>query len=146
MANEQPLAFRIKSLNNQIKRMMEKNAILENDAGLTGMQYAFLDYLSEQSLETNLYQRNLESEFNIRRSTATGMLQLLEKNGYIKRESVPGDARLKKITLTNKAIRLERVAKNNTARLEARLTKDISDEEMEQFYRVLQKISVNTQE
>lgn len=34
------------------------------------------------------------------------MLKLMEKDGYIKRVSVENDARLKKIVLTDKAIKL----------------------------------------
>ncbi|MDL2214546.1 MarR family transcriptional regulator [Clostridia bacterium OttesenSCG-928-O13] len=146
MANEQPLAFRIKSLNNQIKRMLEKSAIRDNDAGLTGMQYGFLGYLGEKDPGADVYQRDIEAEFNIRRSTATGMLQLLEKKGYIRRESVPGDARLKKIILTDKALELHHFAQANLVKLEERLTRGISDEEMAQFCQTLQKISNNTRE
>ena len=53
-------------------------------------------------LET--FQKDIEKAYEIRRSTATGILQLLEKNGYLKRQSVSEDARLKKLVLTAKAI------------------------------------------
>ena len=77
--DEQPLAFRIKSLSNQIKRLLERTAIEQNDANLTGMQYAILGFLGEQEESANIYQRDIEAEFNIRRSTASGILKLLEK-------------------------------------------------------------------
>ena len=35
-----------------------------------------------------MFQRDVEAEFNIRRSTATGILQLMEKNGFLLREPV----------------------------------------------------------
>lgn len=150
MSNEQPLAMRIKALNNQIKRLMERTAIARNDANLTGMQYAILGFLSEQLNEQNegqdLFQRDIEAEFNIRRSTASGMLQLLEKDGYIRRENVPGDARLKKIIMTDKARELDKIAKVHMHELEMRLTRGITPDEMEQFYSVLQKIFDNAHE
>ena len=146
MATEQPLAFRIKSLNNQIRRLFERTAITKNDANLTGMQYAILGFLSEQDEGPDVFQRDIETEFNIRRSTATGMLQLLEKNGYIIRENVPDDARLKKIIRTAKTKDLDRIAKANMNEMDIRLTKGISQVELEQFYSVLKKIFDNIKE
>lgn len=143
---DKPLPFRIKALNNQIKRMLEKSAIRKNDAGLTGMQYAFLGYLGEQPPDKDVYQRDIEAEFNIRRSTATGMLQLLEGKGLIERIVVPRDARLKKIILTDRARELEAVAKTNITHIAAKMTEGISQSEMDGFYETLQKISDNMQE
>lgn len=141
-SNEQPLAFRIKSLNNQIKRMLERTAITENPANLTGMQYAILGYLAEND-DIDIYQRDIETEFNIRRSTASGMLKLLERNGYIQRTYDTVDTRLKKIEMTEKAKELDKIVSANIKQLQIRLTKGIPEEEMEQFYQTLQKISNN---
>jgi len=146
MSTEQPLAFRIKSLNNQIRRLFERTAIVKNDANLTGMQYGILGFLSEQNDGHDVFQRDIEAEFNIRRSTASGMLQLLEKDGYIRRENVPGDARLKKIISTDKAKELDMIAKGNMIEMDMRLTRGISTDELALFYSVLKKISDNAQE
>ncbi len=34
-----------------------------------------------------IFQKDIEAEFNIRRSTATGILKLMEKNGFINRQT-----------------------------------------------------------
>ena len=143
---ELPLAFRIKSLNNQIRRLMERTAIEKNNANLTGVQYAILGFLSEKNDQTDVFQRDVEAEFNIRRSTATGILKLLENNGYIQKSSVPGDARLKKIVRTEKAKELDTIIELHVRALEGRLTKGIDAEELSQFYAVLKKISDNAEE
>lgn len=143
MTNNQPLAFRIKSLNNQIRRYFERTAILENDANLTGMQYGILGFLAEQSGRTDVYQKDIEAEFNIRRSTASGMLKLLEKEGFIIRENDSEDTRLKRIIMSDRAKELNKVARANMEKLQVLLTRGISDEEMEQFYATLKKISDN---
>ena len=83
----------INSLSHQLKRQM---CILEEESGLTNMQSLVLHYIAFQTVERNLYQKDVEKAFQIRRSTATGILQFLEKEGYIYRESVDRDARLKK--------------------------------------------------
>ena len=62
-----------------------------------------LHYILFQSLKKDIYQKDIEKEFQIRRSTATGILQLLEKNGFVIRETVEWDARLKKLVPTAKA-------------------------------------------
>lgn len=139
-----PLAYRLRALNNQVRRRLEKTAIMENTADLTGMQYGILGFIGDQS--GDVYQKDIEAEFNIRRSTASGMLKLMERNGYIQRVYDTTDTRLKKITLTEKATELDKVATANIMRLQKQMTKDIDEEEMERFYRTLEKISRNLDE
>lgn len=146
MRNEKHLAIRFKSINNQIKRLFERTAIEKNDANLTGMQYAILGFLSEQDEEQDIFQRDIEAEFNIRRSTASSMLRLLEERGYIIRKNISGDARLKKIITTDKAKELDQIAMKNMNEMDAILTKGIPPDELEKFYSVLKKISDNAQD
>ena len=49
-----------------------------------------------------VFQRDIERDFSITRSTVTNILQLMERKGYIERQSVPQDARLKMLVLTAK--------------------------------------------
>ena len=59
------------------------------------------------------FKKILNPEFNLRPSTATGILKLMEKNGVIRRESTPYDARLKRIVITEKGAGLkEQIAKD----------------------------------
>ena len=51
-----------------------------------------------------VFQRDIEREFSITRSTVTNILQLMERKGYIQRLSVPQDARLKQLVLTEEGI------------------------------------------
>lgn len=76
----------IQVLSHQMKR---KNYVISmiNDDGLTTMQKHVLKFLLLETLHKVVYQKDIEEEFQIRKSTATGMLQLLEKNGFIVRES-----------------------------------------------------------
>ncbi|MBO7318559.1 MAG: MarR family transcriptional regulator, partial [Clostridia bacterium] len=68
---------------------------------------------------------------------------LMEKNGLITRESVPYDARLKKITLTRKAIEIHHTVESSFEKLEDTMHEGITPEELEVFYRVLDKINSN---
>ena len=94
----------INKLSKKIRRYCDRNA---SEMGLTGTQGRVLCYIFITSQWQDIYQRDIEDVFEIRRSTATGILQLLERDGYIERVSVPTDARLKKIVLTDKAKELQ---------------------------------------
>ena len=83
------------------------------------------------------------AEFHLRRSTASGILQRMEKNGLVRRESVPQDARLKKLVLTPKAVALHADIHARIDEMEARLTRDVSREEVEQFCATLEKFQRN---
>lgn len=91
----------------------------------------------------DVFQKDFEQEFDIRRSTASNILSLMEKNGLIKRESVPYDARMKKITLTDKAVEVQNKIEQNFEKLEVDMKKGISDEELDIFFSVLDKIYNN---
>lgn len=90
----------INKISHQLKRQM---CFHQEESELTNMQKRVLHYILFQSLKKDIYQKDIEKEFQIRRSTATGILQLLEKNGFVIRETVEWDARLKKLVPTAKA-------------------------------------------
>lgn len=110
---------------------------------LTNMQKHMLHFILLETLHRDLYQKDLEKEFNIRRSTATGTLQLLEKKGYLYREPVKEDARLKRIVPTESALKLRKSLLENISRREKQVREGISEEDMETFLRVMKKISEN---
>lgn len=110
---------------------------------LTNMQKHILHFILLETMHRDLYQRDLEKEFNIRRSTATGTLQLLEKKGYLYREPVKEDARLKRIVPTESAMKLRKSLLENINKREKQIRHGISEEDMEVCIRVLKKISAN---
>lgn len=85
------------------KRMNEKMQAL----GLTGVQSRVMHYILVKCIDGQVFQRDIEKAFGLSRSTATGILKLMEKNGLIQRESVASDARLKSLIPTEKAAHLD---------------------------------------
>lgn len=136
------IVFQIKGFNNQLKRLMIGNLINEEDNALTGMQYGIIRYIGQRENE-EIFQRDIEKEFNIRRSTASGILQLMEKNGLIHRHSVKGDARLKRIVLTEKALEHHKQAEKKMKQIDNKIKLGISEEEIEIFLRILNKMKEN---
>lgn len=112
-------------------------------ANLTGMQLFILEYLYQQQ---DVFQRDLEAEFHVRRSTVTGILKGMEKKGLIQRLSVEEDARLKRIVLTSQAKSLHREVEMAVARMEEIALRGLSEAEIEVFLEILEKMKANLQE
>ena len=70
---------------------------------MTMMHGWIIRYLYENR-EQDIFQKDIEQRFAVGRSTVTNLIQLMEKKGFVKRESVKQDARLKKVILTEKGI------------------------------------------
>lgn len=131
----------INTLSHQLKRQISIPE--EEDSLRTNMQRLVLHYILFESLNRDIYQKDVEKEFHIRRSTATGTLQILEKNGFITREPVKEDARLKKLTPTDKANGVREHILDNIHYIEGLLTKDIPEEKLAVCREVLQQMSEN---
>ena len=69
----------------------------------------------------------------------------MEQKGLIRRESVPYDARLKKLVLTDTALEMHSHVVRDSERLEAKLTKGLTDEELQTFFAIAEKIKDNLQ-
>lgn len=84
----------INLLSHKLKKQM--NAAL-SDLNITGVQSRILGYIIKHLQDGPVFQKDVEDAFGLSRSTATGILQLLERDGVIRRESVAYDARLKSL-------------------------------------------------
>ncbi len=142
MEDRPPAAILIRILANHIKRNLDNTASQGPLKNLTGTQIHIIGYIRHAGTR-DVFQKDIETKFSIRRSTATGILQLMEKNDLIIREPVDYDARLKKILLTEKALAVSRQAKHNVSDLDKHLTKDIPAEELEAVRSVLWKMLNN---
>ena len=96
--------------------------------------------------EKEIFQRDFEQRFSIRRSTASNILKTMEQNGFIQRVSVKNDARLKQIILTDKAIKIHEEIMKDIERREAVLRKGFSDDEIEQFLGMIDRFVINLEE
>ena len=90
--------------------------------------------------------KDLENVLKLRRATVSGVLQTMEKNGFIERVIDKNDTRVKKIILNKKTSKIfyERSEKIKT--MENNIKKGISQEELETFFRVILKMQHNIQE
>ena len=139
---QRKLGFEIHRSSRLVKRFMDNDATKLYVDKMTGTHGWAIGYFYHNR-DKDIFQKDFEQEFNIRRSTASNILALMEKNGLITRESVSYDARLKKISLTQKAIEIHNIVEKAFEKLEDTIQKDISAEELEVFYTVLDKINSN---
>ena len=70
-------------------------------------------------------------------------LQKMEQNGYIEMQSYPGDARLKKIVLTEKGDEASDLVKEQIRRMERLLVKDMTADDIDCLFQLTQKIREN---
>ena len=136
----QSIGFEIKTVSNLIMRNIDAKLAKIQKRDFTKMQSWIIGYIHEVSKNHDVFQKDIEKEFKIRRSTATGILQLMEKNGYINRLPVAHDARLKKLVLTQKAIDLNEEIYKNINEFEQDLSECLTKEEKEMFFRITAKL------
>lgn len=124
-------------------RLKRQNIVPCGEDGLTTMQKHVLKFILLETLHRDIYQKDVEEEFQIRKSTATGILQLMEKNGFICRECSAKDARLKRIVPTEKAEILRREILENIRAMEKQLSEGIPEEDFKVCVNVLWKMFDN---
>lgn len=135
---ERGLIGHIIHLSRNIERLCDEAS---RATGVTGSQARLLVFLSIMSGEQDIFQKDIEEEFGVRPSSVTGLLQALERQGFIRRDSVSSDARLKKIVLTEKARKLQKKITDIHHELLRRLQGPLSDEELQSFIQICKGLS-----
>ena len=134
------ICMKIKGISNLIHQELGTNRDTVHPG--TMMQKMFLGYL-EVHEDQPVFQKDLESAFHIRRSTATGILQIMVRDGLIVREPVEGDARLKRLVLTPLAIEQLAQMQQDILRVEQKATAGLTGEELKTLYVLLDKVIEN---
>ncbi|CUU49096.1 MarR family winged helix-turn-helix transcriptional regulator [Clostridium beijerinckii] len=126
MDKEVHIGKKLSMLSRRLHRRIDKEA---SQYGVTGVQARILGFISHKSDKKDIFQKDIEEELDIRRSSVTSVLQLMEKNGHIKRISVSEDARLKKIVLTEKGLEIQRNVYEFILRVEKSLRDELNEDE-----------------
>ena len=137
------VGFLIRSLSNLLRRkMMELSPPPENRSGMTETEGLILGFLCDHA-DRDLYQRDVEEVFCIRRSTASRFLHNLEQDGMLTRQSVPQDARLKQLGPTEKAMAAHAELEKSAQIVERLMIAGLTKEETAQFISIARKIRRN---
>lgn len=144
MNEDKVVAPEIKCVSNLIKRFVNIVSSEYDLHGLTSQHMRILGYIAFQHNNgSDVFQKDIENQLNIRPSTATVMLKVLEKNGYIIKETVKSDARLKRLILTEKADEITSKGIEIMKEVNNRVTKGIPEENLDIFFSVLEQIKSN---
>ena len=109
---------------------------------MTGSGGWIIAYVAENYCR-DVFQRDLEKEFDITRSTASKNVDVMVANGFIERKPVDYDARLKKLVLTEKAHEVLKIMKTDRQSLESQMLRGFSDEEKAQLSSFIKRLSAN---
>ena len=139
---EEKIGFEIRRLDHMLGRNMQAHVRAAGIDEVTLMHGWIIRYLYTNQ-DKDVFQKDIEQYFSIGRSTVTNIIQLMERKGYIARESVEHDARLKKVVLTEKGIRNQEMLEDLVESLDTRLVDGITDEELYVFYSVIEKLKRN---
>lgn len=142
---EEQIVIELRRLNNAVRRYFERNStVLKELDNLTCSNKWIMGYFfDEEQKGRDVFQRDLEGNFGITRSTVSKVLALLEKKGLISREGVSHDARLKKIVLTEKSREIERTMRSEGEIMEENLTSGFSPEELKALLGYLERMKEN---
>ena len=140
MYSENDIGKQIQMLSRKITRKLNETFLSYK---ITGVQAFILKYIYENSKNKKIYAKDLRQEFDLRKPTITGILQIMQQNDLIERKTQGKDARLKEITITKKASDIVNKIDLSIREVENKLLENISKEEISYFLSVLKKMSTN---
>lgn len=141
--NKIKLGLDISRIHHIISRKMDAAVIKAIDDNLTVSQAYVIDFISMEGNKKEIFQKDLEKHFDLKRSSVSLMLSNMEKSDLIKRVPVAEDARLKKIILTEKSIKIYEEISKAIDSIENKLSENITLEEIEVFQKVIDKMRNN---
>ncbi len=140
---KQDIGRYIHILSRQVRRKIDEAVASYN---VTAVQCSMIGFIFESNKKGSVYAKDIESKFNMRRATVAEILSLMEKNGLIERKAKSEDARLKEITLTNKSLEIKSNIERAMRKVEKDLKKGLTEEELQQFFTTLEKMSKNLED
>lgn len=137
---------RFKKLSCIIRKKIDHLEFRQQYPELTNVMCWTIGFLYRNSINNEVYQKDIENEFKINKSTATELLQTMSELGYITREVSDYDGRLKKIFLTEKALNVHKEIQNGIKNIEEKATKNLSSDDMKILHQYLDQIEANLME
>lgn len=137
--NDKNAGYYIKRISDYVEA--DANRELEQ-YGLTCSQARVLSFLLNRQDKVTI-QKDVEDFFEIRHSTAIGILQRMEAKGFIVSRVDPDDKRQRIITVTDSAYELAKGIENHRLDFEKRMAVNMTAEEMAELKRLLYKVYKN---
>jgi len=126
-----------KKVKSQIELIIDKPSTRPNFTELSIIEYLF------KNQEKTIYQKDLADVLNLKKSSVTERLDIMENKGMIERISDEKDNRKKEIRLSKKAIEKKSEFIGVLESIENEALKDIPEDKINIFFEVLDKMSEN---
>lgn len=125
-------------------QMLVQKALLEllKDTGLTIGQPKILDYLKEHDGSN---QKEIAAACFLEAGSLTTILNKMEENGLIERRTLNGNRRSFHIFMTEEGKEKQKLVDAAFSQIESRALAGVSEEELERFMTVYEKIYSNLQ-
>lgn len=135
---EQNVVKAMKKLNHLSREYINKN--LDPAKILNSTQLQIVNYLIKHE---EVIQKDLEIETQLKKSSITGCIDSLEKRGIVQRVQSKDDKRKNYIVLTPFALEKKEMLEERVKKLDAIVRKDIEEDELKTFVKVLNKMLDN---
>ncbi len=109
---------------------------------ITRMNIWIIDYIYDKRGE-DVFQKDIERKMSITRSTASKIIDLMVQKKLVERSAVEYDARLKKLTLTPKALKLRDEMEKNSKKVYEKVMAGFSEEEEQLLLSYILRIKGN---
>ena len=109
---------------------------------ITRMNIWIIDYIYDKKGE-DVFQKDIERKMSITRSTASKIIDLMVQKKLVERSAVGYDARLKKLTLTPKALKLRDEMEKNSKKVYEKVMAGFSEEEEQLLLSYILRIKGN---
>ncbi len=114
------------------------------EVGLSWSEFQVIAVLMRHG--DGLTQKEIAAKLNITKGTASKVMKKLEDEGYIRRKRKRGDARIKLVYLTDKAMNLVNRMKKIGKEWNDTLTRGFTEAEKKQLYEYLDRMLKNTED
>lgn len=130
--NNIDIGMLVKRLADKIKTSVD---VLLKEQGLTFSQTAVIGFLSQRGGTAT--QKEIEDHLQVSHPTVVGIVTRLEKNGFVACSVDEKDRRNKIVRATDQAMNTLDFMRAGRDKMEEKLTKNLSEEQLAEFYRII---------
>lgn len=123
-------------INRKVSQVFEQNGV----GTISYSSFSVLEYL-ETHQERDIFQKDIEHALSINRATASKMIKLLTKKGYVSQKTFARDARYKLLFLTDAGRALYQADVRAAAQLDQFFNDVLSEEDFLAFDQIYEKLT-----
>ena len=126
------------------RRMLRYFSGFFTDTSITSIQGLILHYIIVESETRDIFPKDIEEFLEIKGSSVTSLISNLERNGYLRRESLDSDRRYKKLVLTQQTLAIKDDITSRINEYMHSMFVGISEDDLKIFEKVILQMTENT--